>query len=222
MKKITFLCAIACLALSSEAWAVNARVMGAYTSRAVNLNGGESNLRSKITNNMGTCNQVHINTQTWVDWTISRWYKTGLGDQRPAGQILSDTANHAGMLDGARNSSSNMINITADSTDYGGLAYQPGMVSLVDAESQHTAYQYYSHEIGHNYDGSHDHGLCWGCNGVNRSTIMKLNYCGGGYTNYGYYTNPALYRHCRYLGDGSHNNALRINNIRHTRSNSWF
>jgi hypothetical protein len=221
MKKLS-LFLLLCAVLTPQAEAVTARVMHAYTSRAVNLNGGESNLKSKLTNNMVTCDRVHSNSQTWVDWDISRFYLTGLADQRPASQILSDTANHSGMRTGARNSSSNLICITADSTDYGGLAYQPGQVAMVDAESQHTAYQYYSHEIGHNYDASHDHGLCWGCNGVNRSTIMKLNYCGGGYTNYGYYTNPALYRHCRYLGDGSHNNALRINNIRHTRSNSWF
>jgi hypothetical protein len=209
--------------LLNQAEAVTARVMHAYTSRASNLNGGAGNLQAKITNNMATCDRVHSNSQTWVDWDISRWYATGLGDQRPASQILSDTANHAGMRDGARNSSSNLICITADSTDYGGLAYQPGQVAMVDAESQHTAYPYYSHEMGHNYNADHGQCICTTatCTGERINTIMQLNYCAGGRT-VGWYSNPAIYNYCRYLGDGSHNNAVRINNIRHTRSNSWF
>jgi hypothetical protein len=47
---------------------------------------------------------------------------------------------------------------------------------------------------------------------------MQHNYCGG--TTIGYFTNPAVYTRGRYIGDSTHNNRLRIYNIRNTRATS--
>jgi hypothetical protein len=144
-----------------------------------------------------------------------------LADNRTGSAILNDLTNNVGGAStAAHNAHANLVTLTADTTDVGGIAWEPGMQSVIDA--QWPLWPFYAHEIGHNYNADHNEGLCWNCNGVNYNTVMKLNYCGGGYTTIRYYSNPAIYTNCRYIGDGTHDNAQRIRDIRWTRSNTFF
>jgi hypothetical protein len=219
MKKLSIFCALAALAFAPHAGAVTARILCGFTPRAESINGGMANLQTRITNALISCDEVHRNSQTWVDWDIAGWHRSGIADNRAGNAILNDVTNNTPLRDKARSVSANMICMTADTNDVGGIAWQPGKESVVDAH--YVLFPYYSHELGHNYNADHGHGLCW-MNGSERlNTILQLNYCSGGRT-ISWYSNPAIYKYNRYLGDSSHNNALRINDTRHTRSNSWY
>jgi hypothetical protein len=220
MKKTTLLILALCAGFLPQAQAVTARVLHAYTSRAANMHGGGGNLQSKITSYMLSCDQIHVNSQTWVDWDISRWYLTGIADNRPISGIVNDLKSHSGLHAAARESSSNLMCLTAQTTDSGGQGSLPGQYSVVDADN--VLFTYYSHELGHNYNALHEHGLCFNnpCTGEALHTIMQVSYCGGRAISW--YSNPAINRYCRYLGDSTHNNAKRINDIRYTRSNTYF
>jgi hypothetical protein len=222
VKLLLFVTALSGLAATS-AHAADAKILFAYTQRAADLNGGSANLQSKVNSALSTCNQVHLNTfqgVNYVHWNKVGWYKTsGLSDNRSGDSILNDLSNNVGGANtAAHNAGANLVALTADTTDVGGIAWEPGQHSVVDA--QWPQWEFYSHEIGHNYNGDHDQGLCWSCNGSSYRTVMKHNYCGG--TTIGYYTNPSVNTRCRYIGDSTHNNAQRIKDIRWTRSNTYF
>jgi hypothetical protein len=220
--KPLLLLAVACATLATGAHAaVNAKVLCAFTTRAANMNGGSANLQSIINGVISTCNQVHVNAKTDVSWTKVGWHQAyGLADSKPGGEILDAlAAGGGGCKTKARELGANLIMCLADTTDVGGVAYQPGQYSIVDA-AWPGDWGLTSHEIGHNYNAAHEHGMCWTYNGANYRTVMQHNYCGG--TTIKYYTNPAIYTSGKTIGNSTHNNRQRIYDKRGVRVYTTF
>jgi hypothetical protein len=223
--KILLLVAAVSGLLTASVNAADVSILFAYTQRAADMNGGSANLDAKVNSAISTGNQINLNTFQGVDyvrWRKAGWYRTsGLSDNRSGGAILSDLSNGVGGANQkARDLRANLVCLVAETTDVGGVAYQPGQHSVIDA--QYPIWNTFSHEIGHSYNASHEQGLCWTCNGRGYNTVMAGGYCSFSTTTIKYYSTPAINLNCRYIGDSTHNNAQRIKDIRWTRSNTYF
>lgn len=227
--KLKFLLLItACAAFNSpalaEEWSTvpnpgEARVVFAYTDKAADIHGGGRNLEPKINHALGISNRIHSKSNSGVRWTKVGWIQNRqFSDNRRGANILHDLRyNDSGLHAYARARQANMMSMIALTTDVGGIAYQAGKYSVIDAKTRNTVWNVIAHELGHNYSATHEKGVCWSYQDKNYATIMQTRYCRNSATVF-YYSDPNVYKYGRYIGDRTHNNADRIRSYRRVRS----